>query len=286
VNSYVVSALSDLLANRWVHVAATYDGSAVRLYLDGVEQASVAASGNIIVTDQPLRLGAGASSSYLQGKLDEDRIYSVARSASEVALDMATPVDSAMPFDVTAATPTSGAVGVQSTPITVAFSKDVAADTLTATNVALKVTGGASVSATVSYNSTQHKATVTPVSSLSALTDYTVTVKSGASGVKSAAGSELGADVSWTFHTSTSASNAQLALPFNENAGVAGVDRSGNQNDATLNGPSWTTGRYGAAPPRLVGVWQFVPLPMRSVKSKRTGSWPYFGTLPTPYHTR
>jgi len=247
VNTYVVSGLSDLLANRWVHVAATYEGSTLRLYLDGVERASVAASGNIIVTDQPLRLGAGTSSSYLQGKLDEVRLYNVARSASEVALDMATPVDSATPFDVTVVTPGGGAVGVQSTPITVTFSKDVDAATVTAMNLSLNVTGGATVSATVSYDSTLRKATITPTSSLSALTDFTVTVRSGASGVKSAAGAELGADVSWTFHTSATATDAQLALPLNDNTGVTTFDRSGNQNDAALDGATWTTGKYGAA---------------------------------------
>ena len=86
--------------NIWSHLAATYDGSVLRLYVDGVEVKSRAVSGAIIVASSgPLRFGGNSVwGEWFKGRIDEVRIYDRALTASEIAEDMNTPItDSAPP---------------------------------------------------------------------------------------------------------------------------------------------------------------------------------------------
>jgi Concanavalin A-like lectin/glucanases superfamily len=62
------------------HVAVTYDGSTMRLYVNGVERASKASTVSIVNHSSPLRLGR-----YVNGTLDEPAIYSYALSAADIA---------------------------------------------------------------------------------------------------------------------------------------------------------------------------------------------------------
>lgn len=74
------------------HVAGTYDGSAVRLYLDGVLQGSpVALTGPLRTDTDPPKLWSGTGS-MSSGYLDDLRIYDAALGAGEIAAAMATPV--------------------------------------------------------------------------------------------------------------------------------------------------------------------------------------------------
>jgi hypothetical protein len=82
-----------LAANVWTHLAATYDGATLRLYVNGVQVASRAQTGAIIVTSSPLRIGGnGIWGEYFQGRIDEVRIYNRALSQAELQGDMNTPV--------------------------------------------------------------------------------------------------------------------------------------------------------------------------------------------------
>ncbi|MFH1571494.1 MAG: LamG domain-containing protein [Gemmatimonadota bacterium] len=74
--------------NTWYHVAMTYDGSELRLYVNGILDGVRSVSGALITTGQPVRIGGGApgawSPLYFQGQIDEVRIYDRALSAAEV----------------------------------------------------------------------------------------------------------------------------------------------------------------------------------------------------------
>jgi hypothetical protein len=75
-----------------MHVAATYDGRTIRIYLDGQENTSQSAVFDIKANDDMLGLGAKAGGSHpLDGALDEVRIYRRALSALEVR-DLAWPL--------------------------------------------------------------------------------------------------------------------------------------------------------------------------------------------------
>jgi hypothetical protein len=73
----------------WVHVAATYDGTTVRVYRDGAEVASVAASGEIAVNDKAFLIGRTEGGSvgpnFWKGSIDELTVYDHALSAADVA---------------------------------------------------------------------------------------------------------------------------------------------------------------------------------------------------------
>ena len=80
-----------LPVGRWKHVAATYDGSRLRVFIDGRAAGSMAVSGRTCVSGEPLAVGAknnptkGLLEAFWDGRLDEVRIYSRALGADEVA---------------------------------------------------------------------------------------------------------------------------------------------------------------------------------------------------------
>jgi hypothetical protein len=73
-----------LPANRWVHVAWSWDGETARLFVDGALTQSVAAAGKPRWNRLPLYVGAdtngqGAPEARFSGLIDEVRVSSVAR---------------------------------------------------------------------------------------------------------------------------------------------------------------------------------------------------------------
>ena len=79
--------------NTWTHLAASYDGAAFRLYVNGSQVTSRAVSGSVATSTSPLRLGGNTIwGEYFAGVIDEVRIYNRALSAAEVQADMNTPV--------------------------------------------------------------------------------------------------------------------------------------------------------------------------------------------------
>jgi len=72
-------------ANTWYHVAGTYDGSAVKLYINGKLVNSYAASGSITGYNTPLLLGInGGKGEPLDGKLDNIYIFKSALTQKQI----------------------------------------------------------------------------------------------------------------------------------------------------------------------------------------------------------
>ncbi|MFN8353059.1 MAG: LamG-like jellyroll fold domain-containing protein [Spirosomataceae bacterium] len=72
--------------NAWHLVTGTYDGSTMKIYVDGSVVASSAKSGAITSVGEPLVIGSsGGFENYFNGKLDDVRLYGRGLSASEVA---------------------------------------------------------------------------------------------------------------------------------------------------------------------------------------------------------
>jgi len=78
-------------ANEWHHIAATYDGSFMRLYVDGMEQASGARSGSIPYDNNSVLIGADDNNDDnipdegWDGLIDEVLIYGRALTQAEIA---------------------------------------------------------------------------------------------------------------------------------------------------------------------------------------------------------
>ncbi len=89
--------LSDI--TQWHHYAGTFDGTTAKLYIDGVEVASsndVSTTPQVIRDDNgPLYLGKDDywENRYFNGQIDEVRIWSKARSASEIQADLGRRLD-------------------------------------------------------------------------------------------------------------------------------------------------------------------------------------------------
>ena len=81
--------------NEWSHVALTYDGATLRLYVNGTEVSSRATGGAIRETTDPLWIGGNRPyGEYFEGRIDEVRVYRRALSPSQVRAMMSTPITS------------------------------------------------------------------------------------------------------------------------------------------------------------------------------------------------
>jgi hypothetical protein len=82
-----------LPTHTWTHLAATYDGTTQRLYVNGVEVASQPQTGQVPVSSAALRIGGNSVwGEYFQGKIDEVRLYNRALTVSEIQRDLHSPV--------------------------------------------------------------------------------------------------------------------------------------------------------------------------------------------------
>nr|MBP7117424.1 LamG domain-containing protein [Candidatus Cloacimonadota bacterium] len=80
-----------LIQNTWQHVAATYNGSVIALYVNGVQVATQSHSGDIInATINNLCIGSThyADYRYMTGLIDEVRIWDIARSENEISASL------------------------------------------------------------------------------------------------------------------------------------------------------------------------------------------------------
>ena len=80
--------------NAWTHVALTYDGTIMRLYINGTQVATKARTGTVQTTTNPLWIGGNQPyGEYFNGLIDETRIYNRALTAGEIQTDMNTPLN-------------------------------------------------------------------------------------------------------------------------------------------------------------------------------------------------
>ena len=78
----ITASNSAVLTNTYHHIAAVYNGSTLRLFIDGAQIGSAPSSGNISQNSNSLIIGKK-----LKGKMDEIRVWNSARSVSDVSLN-------------------------------------------------------------------------------------------------------------------------------------------------------------------------------------------------------
>ena len=80
--------------NAWHHLAATYDGATMKVYINGVLSASRAQTGTITTNANPLTLGNQTGfSEYFGGYGDEFRIWNIARTQTQIQDGMNSELD-------------------------------------------------------------------------------------------------------------------------------------------------------------------------------------------------
>jgi hypothetical protein len=78
-----------LPANKWSHVAATFDGGTLRIYVNGALVGSKALGGSLAVGSGPLKIGGNAVwGEWFKGLIDDVRVYNRALSTADIAADM------------------------------------------------------------------------------------------------------------------------------------------------------------------------------------------------------
>jgi chitodextrinase len=207
--SQPVTGPSALPLNAWSYVTATYDGSNIRLYVNGTQVASVPQTGPISTSNGVLHMGTNSVfHEYYTGEMDEVRIYNRALSATEIQADMRRGITpDTTPPTVTGKTPAAGSTGVSvGTPLTATFNESMDATSLSPSSFVVTDSQGNVAPGTVSYDDSTHTATFALSAPLKYGTTYTATVKGGPSlpHATDLAGNALASNVSWTFTTEAS----------------------------------------------------------------------------------
>jgi large repetitive protein len=289
--------LYSTLLNTWVHVAATYDGTTMRLYLNGVEDSAKARTVTIATNALALAIGAESNGgSPFQGAMDEVRVYNRALSPVEVAALAATQYTITASAGANGSITPSGAVTVNS-----GASQQFIITPNPGYHVASLLIDGGSVTPASTYTfpivTANH--TIQATFALDAVT-HTITATAGNHGFISPAGSVSVADganqrfavtadagyhvdsllvdgspvdstTGYTFKNVTTDHTIRAVfagppdlvvyLPMNEGSGATIRDSSWYHLDgSTAGNPTWTTGYKGAAL-SLDGSSQYATIP-------------------------
>ncbi len=83
---------SSIQDGEWHFLVGTWDGSVLKLYIDGILDAEMPCVGTLLTNDDPLYIGArGGSQRFLGGALDEIKVYNYALTPEEILKDMENP---------------------------------------------------------------------------------------------------------------------------------------------------------------------------------------------------
>jgi PKD repeat protein len=241
-----VRATAALPLNTWSHLAGTYDGATLRLYVNGTQVSSRAASGAITASANPLRIGGNTIwGEYFDGLIDEVRIYTRALSPSEIQTDMNAAVGAPAP------TPDFSIAGTPST-------RTVARGGSTSYTASVTALNGFTGTVTLSVSGLPAGATPTfTPATVNGAGSSTLTIATGAT---TAAGSYpltiTGTSGSQTRNASVTmtvtappppSAGLVAAFGFDETSGTTANDASGTGNDGTILNATRTTGKYGNA---------------------------------------
>ncbi len=142
---------------------------------------------------------------------------------------------------VMAETPTPNEPNVSNaTTVTATFNQSVVGSSITTSDFVLKDPNNKTVTATVSYNDSNHTATLTPSGPLAAGVTYTATI----SGVKDAAGSIMTAPVSWSFTITATVPTVISHTPASGATGVVHRTTVTATFDESVLGSSITTSNF------------------------------------------
>lgn len=233
-----------LTTNTWSHLAATYDGATVRLYVNGSQVASRSQTGAIPTSASPLQIGGDSIyGQFFSGAIDEVRVYNVALTLAQIQADRDTPIGAvagciSAPSEVLAL----ALSGAGPTQLSWQPPSDPGGSTLILYDVLLSPTPGDFTSA--SCLATGITSTTYADSGSSSASYYLIRTRNGCGG-------NLGTVSGGTPRSGPVCAQSDGlvgAWSFDEGAGTTSADLSANGNLATLQGAVWTpSGKHGSA---------------------------------------
>jgi chitodextrinase len=111
---YGAQGTSVLSLNTWTFLAATYDGTTLKMYVNGTLVGSTTIGGSIFTTTDPLHIGGDWDSEVFNGSVDNARIYNAALSQSQITTDMNTGVGAVQPPSAPGNLMATGSIGTAS----------------------------------------------------------------------------------------------------------------------------------------------------------------------------
>jgi hypothetical protein len=88
-----ISGTAALTVGTWAFLTETYDGSNLRLYVNGTQVATKAQTGAILTSTDPLQIGGDSLfGQNFAGTIDDVRVYNTALTAAQIQTDMTTAV--------------------------------------------------------------------------------------------------------------------------------------------------------------------------------------------------
>ena len=165
-----------LTASAWSFLTETYDGSTLRLYVNGTQVASTAHTGTIATSTNPLQIGGDSIyGQYFAGLIDNVRVYNVALTAAQIQTDQTTAVTSAP--DTTPPTQPGTLTATAASPSEVDLSWGASTDNVGVTGYLIERCSGASCSNFAQIATTTGTGTTYKDTSVSANTSYSYRVR-------------------------------------------------------------------------------------------------------------
>jgi len=80
----IIDGATVLPTNKWIHLAMVYNGKEVRIYVNGKLDGSGPVTGDVIQSNNELRIGRGEPAGYFHGTIDEVAIFASALTEKDI----------------------------------------------------------------------------------------------------------------------------------------------------------------------------------------------------------